>query len=123
MFIWRQEMFSYLVKTIERMAKQNIRKNAKYNFRKSYKDGISRSLYCRILTLGKSCSWANQREDQISAITEYVHKNKNLDFIDKKYKETKLNNTAYHRGFIDANKISLNRQATGGGGLYISQIQ
>jgi hypothetical protein len=112
------EMYSYLIKTIERMAKQNIRKNAKSKFRESYKWGIASSLYNRIETLGQSCSWAHQREEKITAIEEYV--SKKHDLIVPVHKKIKINNSALTRGFVDGGKISLNRQTTGHGGQYIT---
>jgi len=112
------EMYTYLVKTIERMAKQNIRKNAKHNFRKSYKYGIASRLYDRIETLGKSCSWAPQRESKIKAITEFVQSQENI--VSSKTVKTKINNLALGRGYRDADSISLNRQATGHGGRYLT---
>jgi len=112
------EMYTYLIKTIERMAKQKIRKNAKYTFRKSYKQGIASRLYDRIMELGELCSWAPQRETKIKAITDYV-KNQ-IDLItNPQKKKVKINGLAASRGFKDADGISLNRQATGSGGRFI----
>ena len=111
------EMYAYLIKAIERMAKRNIRKNAKYKFRKSYKQGVAVKLHDRIMTLGKSCSWAPQRESKIKAVSEYVKSQVNLETFNKKIK---INSIALNRGFREAEGISLNRQATGHGGRYIS---
>jgi hypothetical protein len=112
------EIYSYLIKTVERMAKQNIRKNAKSKFRNSYKQGIASSIYSRIETLGQSCSWAPQRENKIAAIEEYV--SKSHDLISLGHGKSKVNNSALTRGFIDGGKISLNRQASRRGGQYIT---
>jgi hypothetical protein len=112
------EMYSYLIKTVERMAKQNIRKNAKSKFRNSYKQGIATSLYSRIETLGQACSWARQRENKITAIEEYV--SKSHDLISPDRGKSKVNNSALTRGFIDGGKISLNRQTSRRSGQYIT---
>lgn len=56
------EMYKCLVKTIDRMAKQNIRKNAKYKYRQSYRAGIASRLYDRMYELGQQCSWRNPKE-------------------------------------------------------------
>ena len=56
------EMFSYLIKTIDRMASRNIRKNAKYHFRQSYRSGLASRLYDRMEELGQNCSWRNPEE-------------------------------------------------------------
>lgn len=70
------EMYKYLVKTIDRMAKQNIRKNAKYKYRQSYRAGIASRLYDRMYELGQQCSWRNPKElkAQKKQIAEFVEK-------------------------------------------------
>ena len=70
------EMYKYLVKTIDRMAKQNIRKNAKYKYRQSYRAGIASRLYDRMYELGQQCSWRNPKElqTQKKQIAEFVEK-------------------------------------------------
>ena len=60
------EMNTYLIKTIERCSKKNIRKNAKYKFRRDFKYGMACNLYDRIMILGESCSWAPQRNVNLS---------------------------------------------------------
>lgn len=111
------EMYGYLVKTIERITKQNIRKNARYAFRNSYKQGMASRLYDRIMELGKSCSWAPQREFKIKEVSDFVKKE--VDLINSKQKKTKTNWTAVNRGFRDAGSVSLNRQAAGHGERFI----
>jgi vacuolar-type H+-ATPase subunit I/STV1 len=112
------EMYAYLVKTIDRMAKQNIRKNAKHTFRQSYRLGIAKSISNRIMTLGQSCSWAPQRESKIKAVSDYVKNKVKIAETERKTKGT--NRSAIARGFIDADGISLNRQTTGHGGRYLT---
>lgn len=107
------EMYKYLVKTIERMAKQNIRKNAKYKFRQSYKMGVANRLYDRMQELGQSCSWRNQTElkAQKKQISEFVKKEISIQTKEKKL--ASLNTTAFVRGFGDGKDINLSRQMTG----------
>lgn len=107
------EMYKYLIKTIERMAKQNIRKNAKYKFRQSYKMGVANRLYDRMQELGQSCSWRNQTElkAQKKQISEFVKKE--ISIQTKKGKLPSLNTTAFARGFSDGKDINLSRQMTG----------
>jgi hypothetical protein len=62
------EMYRYLSKTIERMAKQNIRKGATLKYRNKYKLGIACQLYIRIQEMGKAASWAPQREGKLLAV-------------------------------------------------------
>lgn len=108
------EMFSYLTKTVDRMAKNNIRKNAKYKFRQSYRSGVANRLYDRIKELGSQCSWRNseQLEQQKNDISLWVHNQTEL-VSNVSTKKTKANMTAWMKGEIDAEGIQLNRQMTG----------
>ena len=109
------EMYKYLVKTIDRMAKQNIRKNAKYKYRQSYRAGIASRLYDRIYELGQQCSWRNPKElaAQKKQITDFVEKQVSISVSAKKFE--KANPTAFSRGNNDANGINLSRQMTRSG--------
>ena len=109
------EMFSYLTKTIDRMAKNNIRKNAKYRFRQSYRSGVANRLYDRIKELGSQCSWRNpeQLEQQKNDISLWVHNQTAL--VDNVSKRKKANMKAWMKGEIDADGVNLNRQMTGSG--------
>lgn len=109
------EMFLYLTKTVDRMAKNNIRKNAKYRFRQSYRSGVASRLYERIAELGQECSWRNpeQLEQQKNDISLWVHNQTKL--VSNESKKTKANTKAWMKGEIDAEGISLHRQMTGCG--------
>ena len=109
------EMFLYLTKTVDRMAKNNIRKNAKYRFRQSYRSGVASRLYDRIAELGEECSWRNpeQLEQQKNDISLWVHNQTKL--VSNESKKTKANMKAWMKGEIDAESISLHRQMTGCG--------
>lgn len=109
------EMFLYLTKTVDRMAKNNIRKNAKYRFRQSYRSGVASRLYERIAELGQECSWRNpeQLEQQKNDISLWVHNQTKL--VSNESKKTKANMKAWMKGEIDAEGISLHRQMTGCG--------
>ena len=109
------EMYKYLVKTTDRMAKQNIRKNAKYKYRQSYRAGIASRLYDRMYELGQQCSWRNPKElkAQKKQIAEFVEKQ--VAIITSKKKFEKVNQTAFSKGNNDANGINLSRQMTGSG--------
>lgn len=109
------EMYKYLVKTTDRMAKQNIRKNAKYKYRQSYRAGIASRLYDRMYELGQQCSWRNPKEleAQQKQIAEFVTKQVAIKTSKKKFE--KANPTALSKGNNDANVINLSRQMTGSG--------
>jgi hypothetical protein len=61
------EMYRYLSKTVERMAKQNIRKPAKMPCREKYKLGTAGRLSERIRKAGKEVSRAPEREHRLLA--------------------------------------------------------
>ena len=107
------EMYKYLVRTIDRMAKQNIRKNAKYKYRQSYRAGIASRLYDRMYELGQQCSWRNPKElkAQKKQIAEFVEKQVAIETSKKKFE--KANSTAFSKGISDASGINLSRQMTG----------
>lgn len=109
------EMYKYLVKTIDRMAKQNIRKNAKYKYRQSYRAGIASRLYDRMYELGQQCSWRNPKElkAQKKQIAEFVEKQVAIETSKKKFEKANL--LAFSKGNNDANGINLSRQMTGSG--------
>jgi hypothetical protein len=109
------EMYTYLAKTIERIARQNIRKNAKAKFRRDFKWGMASRLYDRIETLGKACSWAPEREVKIKTISTYVETALGLT-SGTATKKVKLNFAAVSKGASAANGISLNRQTTASAG-------
>jgi hypothetical protein len=108
------EMFGYLAKTIERMTKLNIRKNAKTKFRENYKFGIACALYNRIQELGKAASWAPLRDSKIFAAKTALESEVNLTVKNVKFSGESSN--AFKRGAFDANGISLNRQTTASAG-------
>ena len=114
------EMFSYLIKTIDRMAAQNIRKNAKYHFRQSYRSGLASRLYDRIEELGQNCSWRNPEvlAKAKQEISDYV--NKNIALSTGKERTSRVNMKAWCRGSFDADGISLNRQMNASHGRLIS---
>ena len=107
------EMYIYLVKTIDRMAKQNIRKNAKYKYRQSYRAGIASRLYDRMYELGQQCSWRNPKEleAQQKQIAEFVEKQVAIKTSKKKFE--KVNLSTFLKGISDASGINLSRQMSG----------
>ena len=109
------EMYKYLVKTIDRMAKQNIRKNAKYKYRQSYRAGIASRLYDRMYELGQQCSWRDPKElkAQKKQVFDFVEKQVSISVSSKKFE--KANPTAFSKGNNDANGIKLSRQMTESG--------
>ena len=111
------EMFAYLVKTIDRMARQNVRKNAKYRYRQSYRAGIASRLWDRMDELGKQCSWRDPAElaKKKQEISDWVNSQVALSGTQQKSKRIKANMDAWNRGANDADGISLSRQMTGSG--------
>jgi hypothetical protein len=102
------EMYSYLIKTIERCAKKSIRKNAKYKFRNSFKYGMASRLYDRIIELGEACSWSPRRNIKIEEARGLVKKSFALET--KTLKTTNLNRSALTKGAVHGGGVSLSRQ-------------
>lgn len=104
------EMYCYLENTVNRMAAHNIRKNAKYRFRQSYRVGIARRLYDRMLELGQQCSWRNLHDmkKKQKEIQKIVENQISLEVV--KMKPDRLNTIALSRGLKDGDNINLNRQ-------------
>ena len=119
-----KEMYQYLVKTVNRMAKQNIRKNAKKPYINSYKEGMAASLYERMLQAGELYSWANKRESQLETIEKYVVELYKVHYETSriKSKNQKTNNIAFYRGANDAERLNLNRQTTANNRKYIERF-
>jgi hypothetical protein len=111
------EMYRYLAKTIERMAKQNIRKTAKAKYRESYKLGIACSLYTRIQTLGAAASWAPERGKKLLVVKSALENV--IELVNEKMKLSGLGSNGFKNGTVAGEGISLNRQTTGHGGRYI----
>ena len=111
------EMFAYLVKTIDRMAKQNVRKNAKYRYRQSYRAGIASRLWDRMDELGRQYSWRNPTElaEKKQEISDWVNSQVVLSDTQPKAKRIKANMGAWNCGANDADRINLSRQMTGSG--------
>jgi hypothetical protein len=115
------EMYRYLSKTLERMAKQNIRKTAKRPYREKYKLGIACRLSDRIYGMGKAASWAPDREHRLLAAKKELENQ--ITLTTKDLKLTGRGSGAFRRGEADGNGISLNRQTTGHGGRYLEARQ
>ena len=112
------EMYTYLMKTIERMAKNNIRKNAKTPYRESYKQGIADRLFDRIFELWQSVSWACERSVKIKDIETAVKQEKQNITVTRSA-TVPLCRNAFLKGTIDGEAINLARQMTGSGGRYL----
>lgn len=110
------ELYSYLSKTIQRMAKHNIRRSAKKKYRDQYMLGVACELYERIYTLGEKASWAPQRGSRVIAARTAIVKE--YEILERSKKIT-WGSRAFQKGVTEAQDISLARQTTGHGGSYI----
>ncbi len=104
------EMFKYLEKSIERIARQSIRKNAKLPYRNAFKYGAAKNIHVRIHDMGKNVRWFD-REERSKVLWAYI-KGK-LSVKSEKVTVSALSNKAYTKGFDAGNAIHLNRQANG----------
>jgi len=112
-----REMYGYLSKTIERMARLNVKKSAKRPFREKYKLGIACSLRERIHDMGAKASWAPQWKGKKLAIRKALENEIELVAGSTKIPSGKMN--AFRRGTRAGDGICLSRQTTGHGGRYI----
>jgi hypothetical protein len=104
-----REMYSYLIKTIERCAEKNIHKNAKRKFRQSFRYGMASHIYDRIIQLGSACSWSPRRNEKIEDAQKYVERS--VALCESKHKKTSLDPRAAARGSLHGDDVSLARQA------------
>jgi hypothetical protein len=111
------EMYRYLSRAIERMAKQNVHKNAKMKYREKYRLGIACQLHFRIHEMGDAGSWAPQRERKLLAVQKAMEGE--IAIVRKDWKLTGTAGAAFARGAAAGNGISLNKQTTGHGGRYL----
>ena len=112
------EMYRCLSKTIERMAKQNIRKTASLKYRDKYRLGVACELRWRIRQMGAAAAWAPRRETKLLAVQKAMESEFPL-VVTEELKLTGTGNGAFRRGVADGSGISLNRQAAGHGGRYL----
>jgi hypothetical protein len=111
------EMYRYLSRAIERMAKQNVHKNAKMKYREKYRLGVACQLHYRIHEIGDAGSWAPQRERKLLAVKKAMEGA--LSIVQQDWKLTGTAGAAFLRGAAAGKGISLNKQATGHGGRYL----
>lgn len=112
------EMYGYLIQTINRMARQNIRKNAKHLYRESYKTGIAKNIASRIFDMGEKVSWAPDRKRKMTALENIIN---SKDSSITKNTAIKLQTVARaeQKGMSDGVNVHLNRQTAGCCGLMI----
>jgi hypothetical protein len=115
------EMYRYLSKTVERMAKQNIRKNASMKYREKYRLGFACRLNARMHDLGAAAAWMEVRGSKLRAVKEALEKE--ITIVTKDLNITGRGDNAFKRGAAAGDGIALNRQATGHGGRFLEGKQ
>jgi hypothetical protein len=111
------EMYGYLSKTVERMARQNIRKNTSRKYREKYRLGMACRLNGRISELGAAAAWAAVRMSKLPAVKKAMEKE--ISIVNRDLKITGRGDNAFKRGAAAGDGIALNRQATGHGGRFL----
>jgi len=116
-----REMYRYLKGAVERMARNNVRKNARAKFRDNYKMGVACRLALRITEMGEAASWAPERSKKLKAVREVLNGEVILKERDPLFGRIDSKSAAFQRGVQDGKGISLVRQATsnGGGSLFL----
>jgi hypothetical protein len=92
------EMYRYLSKAVERMAKLNVGKTAKRPYREKYKLGTACAIFTRIQDMGKAASWAPERERRLRAVKKAVENRVTL--VDETITFSGTGSDAYRRGGI-----------------------
>ena len=115
------EMYRYLSKTIERMAKQNIRRTAGKTYREQYKLGTACRLSSRIHDMGAAVSWAPKRGRALLAVKKALENEIPLET--ESLKLTGRGSAAFHKGAAAGDGVSLARQTAGHGGRYLEGRQ
>ncbi len=110
------QMYDYLEKSILRIAKLNVRKNAKYKYRESFRMGMAVSLRERIHEMGSEASWLPDREETIKNIKEALKGQIKPHDDRRKKKGSGLNKEAFWRGIAASEDIGLNLQVNNGRG-------
>jgi hypothetical protein len=111
------EMYGYLSKTVEHMAKQNIRKNASREYREKYRLGVACRLNARIHDLGAAAAWMEVRGNKLRTVEEAMKKE--IAIVTTDLKITGRGDNAFKRGAAAGDGIALNRQTTGHGGRFL----
>jgi hypothetical protein len=115
------EMYRYLSKTIERMAKQNVRKSASRKYREKYRLGAACRLNARINELGAAAAWMEVRGKKLQAVGKAMEKE--FSIVSQDLKITGRGDIAFKRGAAAGDGVSLNRQATAHGGRFLEGKQ
>jgi hypothetical protein len=113
------EMYRYLAKTIERMARRDIRKGAPARYREKYKLGAASRLYDRIHGLGEAAAWTETRGKKLRAVRKAAEQE--VSPVTKTFKITGRGDGAFERGEAAGDGVSLNRQAAGHGGRLLEE--
>jgi hypothetical protein len=111
------EMYRYLSKTVDRIARQNIRKNASMKYREKYRLGIACRLQSRMEGSGTAAAWAAVRGNKLLAVEEAMKKEISVATVDLKI--SGRGDNAFKRGAAAGDGIALNRQTTGHGGRFL----
>jgi hypothetical protein len=110
-------MYRYLAKTVDRMARQNIRKNASMKYREKYRLGAACRLAGRIEESGAAAAWAAARGSRLPAVEEAMEKE--ISVVTRDLKITGRGDNAFRRGAAAGDGVSLNRQTAGHGGRFL----
>ena len=108
--LFATEVYSYLQKSILRIAKNKIHKNAKTKYRESFKKGLACGLADKLLTMNAPLWRSKEAERKMDLVKMYM---KGLDLVIRKEKKRSVTNAGFEKGFLSRDDVSLNNQVNG----------
>ena len=104
-------MYEYCEKTITRITRNTVRKNAKAKYRESFRLGMATEIGRRLRDYAAGSSWRGDRESRIGRVQEAMARE--LETVEGKRKA--LKGEAFGRGRAAGARVGLSKQVYGEG--------
>lgn len=99
-------MYEYCEKTIMRITRNTVRKNAKAKYRESFRLGMATEISRRLHDYAAKSSWRGDRESRIGRVKAAMARD--LEFVEGKRKA--LKGQAFGRGRVAGARVGLSKQ-------------
>lgn len=103
------EMYEYCEKTIMRITRNTVRKNAKAKYRESFRLGMATEISARLRDYAAKSSWRGDRESRIGRVEEAMARE--LETVEGKRKA--LKGQAFTQGLVAGARVGLSKQVYG----------